>query len=149
MINFIQKHWKVLAIIAACLFLMGIGYGIASYRHSGWIADYDKREAQRLKEIATKDAEQNQLRGANESLRQENAKLSAKQEAIETNIKEHGGSILAEQKKLEQIDVQLQKDEQVIKAPADKCLRCRRFSDVALAQKLIDRPLGCKDECAN
>ena len=148
MFSSLLKYWKPIAIGVACLVLIGIGYGIASWRHSGWIADYDKREAARMAEIATKDAEQNNLRGQNESLRAANAQLSAQNEATEAIIKEKGGSILAEQKKLEQIDVQLQKDEQIIKAPADKCLRCRRFSETAMAQKLIDRPLTCKDECA-
>ena len=131
-----------MATVGAMLFLAGWSFG-----HRSATAGYDKREAARMAEIATKDAEQNNLRGQNESLRAANAQLSAQNEATEAIIKEKGGSILAEQKKLEQIDVQLQKDEQIIKAPADKCLRCRRFSETALAQKLIDRPLTCKDEC--
>lgn len=143
----VLKHWKAIAIGVACLVLMGVGYGIASWRHSGQIAGYDKREAARMAEIATKDAEQNNLRGQNDGLRQQNAQLSAKQEATEAIIKEKGGSIAAELKKIEQIDAQAAKDEAIIKAPADKCLRCKRFSEAALAQKLIDRSLSCKDEC--
>ena len=136
-------------IVLAAVLLIGLGYGISSWRHQSWIAGYDQREQSRLKEIAAKEAEQNQLRGENKTLREENAQLSAKSEAIEANIKERGGSIAAETKKMEAIDIQLAKDEQVIKAPADKCVRCKRFSDTALAQKLIDRPLSCKDECGN
>lgn len=138
---------KASLIVLACFLLIGTGYGLALYRRQGLIAGYDKRDEARQVEIAKKEAEQNQLRGQNDGLRQENAKLTALQKAIDANIQEHGGSILAEQKKLEQIDEKLKTDEQVIKAPADKCVRCRRFSEVAVAQKLIDRPLTCKDEC--
>jgi uncharacterized protein HemX len=134
-------------IVLAAVLLIALGYGISSWRRQSWIAGYEEREQTRLKEIAEKEAEQNQLRGENKTLREENAQLSAKSEAIEANIKERGGSIAAETKKMEAIDIQLAKDEQVIKAPADKCVRCKRFSDVALAQKLIDRPLSCEDEC--
>lgn len=142
-----EKSWKIAGIVAAILFCIGIGYGISSWRHQSWVAEYSTREQKRLEEIAAKEAEQNQLRGENKSLREENSKLSAQQEATEAIIKEKGGSIAAEQKKLEQIDVKLSQEEAIIKAPADKCLRCKRFSETALAQKLIDRPLTCKEEC--
>lgn len=147
MISFITKHWKPIAIATACAFLIMVGYSIAAYQYRSSIANYDKREAARMVEIATKDAEQNQLRGENNGLREANAQLSAKGEAQEAIIKERGGSIAIEQKKLEAIDVQLAKDEAILREPTSKCVRCRRFSDVALAQKLIDRPLSCKDEC--
>ena len=139
--------WKIGGIILIALALIGIGYGAATWRHQSWIAAYDEREAARLEEREKLEREQDRLRGMNDSLREANAQLSAQQEATEAIIKERGGSIAVEQKKLEQIDVKLAQDEQVIKAPADKCVRCRRFSEVALAQKLIDRPLTCKDEC--
>jgi uncharacterized protein HemX len=140
---------RIAGVIAAIGLVLAIGYFFAVYRHGRQIAEYDKREQERMQKIAANDAEQNKLRGENQTLREQNAQLSAQNEAQEAIIKERGGSIAREQEKLQQIDERLKQDEAVINAPADKCVRCRRFSAAALEQRIIDKPLSCKDECGN
>lgn len=137
----------VIAAVVAALLLFGAGFGVASWRYKARLAAADAREQKRMEQIAANDAASNKLRGENAVLRKEIAELSAEEEALKQNIKEHGGAIAAETQKLEQINETLKNDEAVVTAPSDSCTRCRRFSANALKQRLIDKPLACTDEC--
>jgi len=138
---------KIIGGAVIALLLIAFGYGVATWRYKARIAGADAREQERMAKIAVNDAENAKLRTENEGLRQHVAELSAKDEAMSAIIKERGGTIAAEEKKLEQINDQLKTDETVLGAPTDRCTRCRRFSATALAAKLIDKPLTCADEC--
>jgi len=139
---------KVGLVILAVLLCVGLGYGIATWRHQAWIAGYEKREQQRMAQVDTNTAQQNQLRGENKALREHVAKLSAEDEAMKAIIENRGGVIAAEAKNLEKINEELKNDQAVINAPTDRCTRCRRFSEIAVANRQIGKPLTCKDECA-
>lgn len=134
-------------IIAACLVLIGLGYALASWRHSAWIAGYDEREQQRMQQIAANEAEQNKLRGENKALREHVAELSAQDEAMKAIIDQRGGAIAAEAKNLEKISDDLKNNQAVISNPTDRCVHCRAFSDELLRARKIAKPLACKDEC--
>jgi cell division protein FtsB len=140
---------KIILIVVAAVVLFGAGYGVSSYRHKAWLAGYSEREQKRMNEIAVKEAEQEKLRGENAILREHVAKLSADDEAKTAIIESRGGAIAAEAKNLEKINDDLKHDQAVISNPTDKCLRCRRFSERAVAAGQIAKPLTCKDECAN
>lgn len=139
--------WKVAIGAALIAVIFAAGYFTHSYRTSNRIAGYEKREQERLAQIAANDAEQNQLRGENKTLREHAAKLSAEDEGLRAIIDNRGGVIAAEAKNLETINDQLKTDQTVINSPTDKCIRCRAFSDAALRAKQIGKPLSCKDEC--
>lgn len=146
---------KIGGIILAVLILFGAGYGAATWRHKAWLAGYSQREQQRMDQIAKNEAEQAQLRTANDAIRKENdglrqdiSKLSADDEALKAIIAQHGGTIAAEAKNLEKASDELKKDQAVISAPSDKCTRCRRYSDSLLSAGLIRKALPCTDECA-
>lgn len=139
---------KVGLIILAALLLVGVGYGVATWRHNRYIAAADDREKARMAQIAANDAESAKLRTDNDALRKDIATISASEEALKQLVAEHGGAIANEGKKLEEINANLKNDEAVASAPSDSCTRCRRFSANALAAKLIDKPLTCAVECA-
>lgn len=139
---------RIVIYIVIALVLIGLGVGITLWARRHRIAQYDQRERERMEKIAANEAEQNKLRGENEQLRKDIAGLSADKEALQAIIKEHGGNIAKEGQQLEKLSEELKKDQAVINAPADKCVRCRRFSATALAARLIDRPLSCAEECA-
>lgn len=143
-----STKWKVILIIAGVLIVFGAGYGLATWRHQSWFAGYSEREQQRMTDIAVKEAEQEKLRGENEILRENIAKKSIDDEAKAAIIENRGGAIAAEAKNLEKINEELKNDQAVINAPTDKCVRCRRFSERAVAAGQIAKPLTCKDECA-
>lgn len=138
---------KIIGGIIAALLLVGIGYGAATLRQRSYIAAADARETERMAKIAANDAENAKLRTDNDTLRKHVAELSAKDEAVSAIITERGGTIAAEEKKLEAISETLKNDQAVLGAPTDRCTRCRRFSATALDAKLIDKPLTCADEC--
>jgi uncharacterized protein HemX len=146
-----QARMTTKQLITICVICLVVGLGIGwfgnVYRTQRRIAGYEDRERLRLEKIQLNEAEQNALRGQNDLLRQENSKLSSLNESQEAIIKERGGSIAREQEKLKEIDAKLNADEQVILQPADKCVRCRRFSESAMAVGVIDRPLSCREEC--
>ena len=147
LINLLLKSKLAMCAIAALLCFAG-GYFFHSYRVSNQIANYDKREQERMTQIAVNDAEQNKLRRENNVLREHVAKLSAEDEALKAIIESRGGAIAVEAKNLEKLNEELKHDQAVINAPTDKCVRCRRFSERAVAAGQIARPLTCKDECA-
>lgn len=139
-----------LIVVAAAAALLFVGGFLAhAYRTEGRIANYEKREQQRLDQIREKDAEQNRLRGENEQLRAHVAQLSADDEALRAIIENRGGAIAVEAKNLEQISEQLKNNQAVMANPADRCVRCREFSASAVASGRIKKPLACKDECAS
>lgn len=146
---------KLGLIVVAVLLLISLGYGIAYWRNQSRIAGYEAREQQRLEEIKANNAEKDQLRGQNQGILDENAKireeiasLSAEKAGLEQLVKEHGGISAAEVQKLEQINEQLKNDQDVLTAPTDKCVRCREFSAVLVANRRIKHPLPCTDECS-
>jgi cell division protein FtsB len=146
---------KAVLITVCVLVLFGAGYGVATWRHKAWLAGYSEREQKRMEQVAVGEAEQKKLRAENEAtrkesegLRQEIAKLSADDEAKAAIIESRGGVIAAEAKNLEKINEELKTDQAVISNPTDRCVRCRRFSERAVANGQIGKPLTCKDECA-
>lgn len=139
--------YKIILIIAGVVFLIGIGYGIASWKHQSWVAGYTKREQQRINQISANEAEQNKLRGENQTLREHIAKLSAEDEGLKAIINSRGGAIANEAKNLEAINEELKNNQAVIANPTDRCIRCREFSIRAIAGGQISKPLSCKDEC--
>jgi len=139
---------KATLIVLGALLLIGIGYALATWRHQSVIAGYDKREAERMQQVAAGEAEQNNLRGQNEQLRKHVAELTSMDEALKASAEARGGQIAAEVKNLEKINEDLKNDQAVISAPTDKCVRCRRFSERAVATGQISKPLTCKDECS-
>lgn len=138
---------KAILLVVVIAVLFGSGFVVATWRNASKIADADKREQKARAEIEANNAENNRLRGVNEQIRKEIAELSAEKAAILQNIKEHGGAIASETKKLEQINETLKTDQAVVSAPADSCTRCRRFSANAVKQRLLEKPLACTDEC--
>lgn len=141
------KSIVIVCAVGALLCFVG-GYFTHAYRAGNHIAGYEKREQERMAQIAANTAEQDQLRGANKTLREHVAKLSAEDEAMKAIIESRGGVIAAEAKNLEAINEELKNDQAVINAPTDKCVRCQRLSASALAAGQISKPLTCKDECA-
>jgi hypothetical protein len=139
---------KIIAGIIAVLVLFGAGFGVATWRHRANLAGYNDRELQRMNDIAVKEADNKKLRDENSGLREHVAKLSVDDEAKSAIIESRGGVIAAEAKNLEKINEALKIDQAVINAPTDKCVRCRRFSERAVAAGQIGKPLSCKDECA-
>lgn len=139
----------IAAVVVVALILVAIGYGIATMQYKSRLANADKREQQRMAQIEKNDAESNNLRGQNDQLRKDIAEKSASEEALRQIIAERGGAIETEAKKVEQISNDLKNDQAVINAPSDRCTRCRRFSANALADRIIDKPLTCADECGN
>lgn len=145
---FSSTRYTVIACIVAASLCFAGGYFVHAYRTGNRIAEYEKREQERLTQINANDAEQNRLRGENDALRENIAKLSAKDEAINAIIESRGGAIAAEAKNLEAINEELKNNQAVISNPTDKCVRCREFSARAVARGQIGRPLACKEECA-
>ena len=137
----------IIAIVCAALLFIS-GYAAHSYRTSSRIANYEKREQQRMDLIKANDAAQDKLRGENKVLREHVAKLSVQDEGLKAIIENRGGVIAAEAKNLETINDELKNHQAVINAPTDRCIRCRLFSERAVARGQIGRPLACKDECA-
>lgn len=137
----------IAVLVLAAMFVAG--YFTHSYRVGNRIAGYEKREQERMTQIAANDAEANKLRGENEALREHVAKLSSEDEALRAIIDSRGGAIAAEAKNLEAISEQLKNDEAVRTNPTDKCLRCRRYSADLVAAGQIAKPLSCKDECGS
>lgn len=141
--------------IFAALLLVGIGFGLGELRHRRSIAGYDAREQENQAKLKANAAAQDQLRGENKVIRDENekirteiAELSASEEALKQIIAENGGRVAVEGQKLEQINEQLKTKEAVVSAPTDRCTRCRSFSADALHNGTIRKPLSCADECA-
>lgn len=148
MIEKIPRLYLIVGAVVLVAAIFSAGFVVATWRNASKLAEADKREQKAREEIAANNAENNKLRGANEELRKNVAELSAKDEAIAQVIKEHGGAIAVETKKLEQVNEELKNDQAVISAPADQCVRCRRYSATLLARRFIDRPLACAAECS-
>lgn len=139
---------KVIVAVLALVAMFVAGYFTHSYRVGNRIAGYEKREQERMTQIAANDAEANKLRGENDALRQHVAELSTQDEALRAIIDSRGGAIAAEAKNLESINEELKTNQTVINNPTDRCVRCREFSARAVARGQIAKPLACKDECA-
>lgn len=147
MLKKIPRLYLIAGVAVLMVIIFASGFVVATWRNASRLADADKREQDARAKIAANDAENNRLRGVNEQIRKDIAELSAEKAAILQNIKEHGGAIASETKKIEQINEQLKTDQAVIAAPSDSCTRCRRFSANAIKQRLIDKPLSCELEC--
>ena len=144
---FTSLRAKLIAFAAVAALLFFAGFFTHAYRHNARVAGYEKREQQRMDQIRQNDAEQNRLRGENDQLRANVAKLSADDEALRSIIENRGGAIAAEAKNLEAISEGLKNNQAVINNPTDRCVRCREFSADAVAKGRIKKPLACKDEC--
>ena len=142
------NKWTVGAVVAAMVLLIGLGYGIATWRHHSERAGYAKREQERIAEITKKEAEQNQLRGENKQLREHVAELEIKDEGLIAIIEKRGGAIVDEAKNLEKTIDDLKNTQTDISNPTGRCAHCRAFSDELLRARKISKPLACKDECA-
>lgn len=146
---------RLYLILAACA-LAAVAAAYFVGRWSGGAGErFDKAKHKRIEEFNALERERNELRGANDAIRRANeelrakaAEIEAREEAQQQIIREAGGRIAAEQQKLQQIEERLKNDQAVINAPADRCVRCRRLSASLLDQRVIDRPLACRDECA-
>ena len=139
---------KIVLYIVIALLLIGLGFGIATWRTRNRIAQYDERERKRMEKIAANEAEQNKLRGENEALRKSIAQLEAREATIQQIIDERGGSIEQKYKDIAKIEEKLKSDVEAINANTDRCVTCCSYSTEALRLKLISKPLNCNENCS-
>lgn len=144
----VPKVYLLAGVLVLVAIIFAAGFTVATWRNASKLAAADKREQKARAEIDANNAENNKLRGINEEIRKEIAELTAKDEAVAQMIKENGGQIAVETKKLEQVNEELKNDQAIIAAPADQCVRCRRYSAALIARRYIDRPLACTAECS-
>lgn len=150
MLKFFLKHWLYFAIglaaVLLTLFLSG------AFKRSTVLIDGMTPEAKQ--KYDAKEAESNQLRGENNSLRDSNEKYRAHVAELEVRgaviaqaIDERGGAIEQKFNDIGKIQEKLKNEEAAINSNTDMCAACCSYSTEAIKLKLIAKPLDCRQKC--